>query len=120
MCALQFTTLRRIGIAPRSRFSRLCSVVMTLATMIWAAPGFAGGFTGAAPLATARYFHTASLLPSGKVLVIGGVLFNSGGSQKLASAELYDPVSDTWIPAASMSFARARHSVTSCPRANCW
>jgi hypothetical protein len=35
-----------------------------------------------------RYFHTATLLPNGKVLVLGGG-DNSGGI--LAAAELYTP-----------------------------
>ena len=38
-------------------------------------------------LNTARYYHTATLLPNGKVIVAGGGVF--GGV--LASAELYDP-----------------------------
>jgi len=39
----------------------------------------------------ARHDHTATLLTSGKVLVNSGY----GGSQPLASAELYDAVSNT-------------------------
>src|SRR5262245_24205431 len=42
-------------------------------------------------LATARWFHTATLLPNGKVLVAGG--WDASGA--LASAELYDPASGT-------------------------
>jgi len=38
-------------------------------------------------MATDRYFHTATLLPSGKVLVGGG--WNSDNGE-LSSAELYD------------------------------
>jgi hypothetical protein len=43
-------------------------------------------WTPTGSMATDRYFHTATLLPSGKVLVAGGV--DRAGS--LSSAELYD------------------------------
>ena len=46
-----------------------------------------GTWTGANALTTARYNHTATLLPNGKVLVAGGQ--NSGGV--LTGAEVYDP-----------------------------
>ena len=52
-------------------------------------------------LDTARYRHTATLLPNGKVLVAGG--FNS---LILASAELYDPASGTWTATGSLATAR--------------
>lgn len=55
----------------------------------------------------ARTVHTATLLPSGKVLVVGGR--NVG---PIRSAELYDPVSGTWHAAASMSTARVGHTMT--------
>ena len=44
-----------------------------------------GTWTATGSLATARYIHTATLLPNGKVLVAGGN--DTGGA--LASAELY-------------------------------
>ena len=44
-------------------------------------------FENTGSLNTARYLHTATLLPNGKVLVAGG--FNTGLSS-LASSELYD------------------------------
>src|ERR1700692_3527770 len=50
---------------------------------------FTFGNTGS--LGTAREYHTATLLPNGKVLVAGG--YNGGF---LASAELYDPAIGTW------------------------
>ncbi|KFA91342.1 kelch repeat-containing protein, partial [Archangium violaceum] len=46
----------------------------------------------APPLDTARAAHTATLLPSGKVLLAGG----RHGSTPLRSAELYDPAEGTW------------------------
>ena len=64
----------------------------------------------AASLATARTSHTATLLPSGQVLVVGGY---NGGYQ--ASAELYDPASNTWRAAASLASARAYHTATLLP-----
>src|SRR5208337_1785100 len=44
----------------------------------------------------------ATLLSSGQVLIAGG--FGSTGA--LASAELYDPTSNSWNPAGNMSFSR--------------
>lgn len=56
-------------------------------------------------LNTARYYHTAALLKSGKVLVIGGP-----GS--LTSCELYDPLKGTWSTAASTNSGRYLHTST--------
>jgi N-acetylneuraminic acid mutarotase len=68
----------------------------------------------AGSLANARYAHTATLLPSGKVLVAGG---NDGTaiSSYLASTELYDPVTNTWVPSGSLAVAREGHSATLLP-----
>jgi hypothetical protein len=62
----------------------------------------------------ARAYHAAALLPNGKVLVVGGSS-TADGLGSLASAELYDPASGTWSPAASMSMARAALSATALP-----
>ena len=67
----------------------------------------------AASMSTARERHTATLLPSGQVLVAGGE--NQHGGHALASAELYDPASNTWSPAGSMSTARRLTSATLLP-----
>jgi hypothetical protein len=53
-----------------------------------------------------RAYHTATLLPDGKVLVAGGV---SDVSVSLASAEIYDPVSASWSATGAMSSPRAGH-----------
>ena len=70
-------------------------------TGTWAATG---------GLTTGRYIHTATLLPTGKVLVAGGF----DGAQ-LASAELYDSVTGAWTFAGSMTTKRAGHTATILP-----
>jgi Galactose oxidase, central domain/Kelch motif len=69
-----------------------------------------GTWTATGSLATERVGHTATLLPNGKVLVVGG----SYGSQ-LASAELYEPASGTWTATGSPATERAYHTATLLP-----
>lgn len=65
-------------------------------------------FTVTGPMTTGRFFHTATLLGNGKVLITGGL--NSGVS--LPTAELYDPTTKTFAPAGSMSVVRMGHTAT--------
>jgi len=65
----------------------------------------AGKLSLGANLITARSNHSAVLLPNGLVLVAGG----ASGSTTLKSAELYDPVKNTWTATADMSTARSGH-----------
>jgi hypothetical protein len=60
------------------------------------------------PLNTARYAHTATLMPNGKVLAVGGD--NTNGT--LAGAELYDPAGGTWTITATMTYSRSYHTAT--------
>jgi Galactose oxidase, central domain/Kelch motif len=55
-----------------------------------------------------RGYHTATLLPNGKVLVVAG----SQSNHILASAELYDPRTRTWSPAGTLRMARSLHTAT--------
>src|ERR1041385_7501526 len=66
-----------------------------------------GSWTATGSLAVARYVHTATLLPNGKVLVAGGY----NGSY-LTSAELYDPATGTWTATGSLSTARDSPTAT--------
>jgi hypothetical protein len=68
-------------------------------------------WTAVAPMAAARDFHTATLLPNGQVLVAGGA--NETGA--LPSAELYAPVANTWTSAAALKAARNGHTATLLP-----
>jgi hypothetical protein len=61
-------------------------------------------------MASRRYSHTAALLNDGRVLIAGGE--NGPPFVPMASAELYDPVTDTFTDAASMSTPRASHTAT--------
>jgi len=70
------------------------------------------------PLATRREYHTATLLRTGKVLVVGGYGaagsggFGAAGPQALNSAELYDPSTGNWTATGSLTTARWFHTAT--------
>ena len=70
-----------------------------------------GVFNNTGSLATARSYHTATLLPNGEVLVAGGY----DGNSYPASTELYDPASGTWAATGSLASARAGHTATLLP-----
>ena len=72
-----------------------------------------GSWSSTGSLGTARLYITATLLPSGKVLVPGGANFNAGGS--LSSAELYDPATGSWSSTGSLGTAREYHTTTLLP-----
>ncbi|MFP2905142.1 Ig-like domain-containing protein, partial [Pyxidicoccus sp. 3LFB2] len=63
-----------------------------------------GTWTATGSLASGRYYFTATLLPGGSVLVLGG--------EGIASAERYDPATGTWAAAGTMSRGRTFHSAT--------
>jgi Galactose oxidase, central domain/Kelch motif len=62
-------------------------------------------------MATARVQHTATLLPSGKVLVAGGHHARS----HVRSAELYDPATGTWTTTGRLNTKRGAHTATLLP-----
>ena len=67
-----------------------------------------GTFSPAGSMGTARSSHTATLLGDGTVLVTGG---KGTGAATLASAEIYDPATDTFSPTvAPMTEGRAFHA----------
>jgi hypothetical protein len=60
-----------------------------------------GTWSATGSLNTARYDHTATLLPNGTVVVAGGE------PEELVSAELYDPATGTWSVTGSLNDGRA-------------
>jgi WD40 repeat protein len=75
-----------------------------------------GTFAPTGSLNTARYDHTATLLPNGEALVVGGLGVN-GVYASLASAELYDPQHGNGRSAVtgSMSVGRDKFTATLLP-----
>jgi hypothetical protein len=73
----------------------------------------AGSWTRTGSMATAREFHTATLLPNGKVLVAGG---SDGFNTASNSVELYDPANGIWTATGNGSLIQR----TCCPQASYW
>jgi N-acetylneuraminic acid mutarotase len=71
-------------------------------------PSIDGTWTVTGSLNTGRFLHTATLLPSGLVLVVGGI----DPDTTLRSAELYDPASGSWTSTGSLNTGRFRHTAT--------
>src|SRR5271167_5229916 len=92
-------------------FIALLAVAFSLAlTAFHDAPPAAsrvGSVTPAAPMLEPRSGHSATLLPDGKVLIVGGMRRNQDFYR---SAELYDPAIGKFQPAGEMSLARVGHA----------
>ncbi|WP_071905191.1 kelch repeat-containing protein [Cystobacter ferrugineus] len=74
-----------------------------------------GVWQAAASMNSVRNSHTATLLPNGKVLVVGGSRRVNSEYVGVDTAELYDPATDTWSAAGSMSAPRYYHTATLLP-----
>jgi uncharacterized repeat protein (TIGR01451 family) len=68
-------------------------------------------WTATGSMTDARYAHTATLLPDGRVLAAGG--FVSGSA--LSGAEVYDPATGAWSPTGDLNAARYWHTATLLP-----
>lgn len=76
-------------------------------------PGATWAATGG--LNVGRHSHTATRLPDGRVLVIGGITGGVGNTSVLASCELYDPTAGSWSLTGSLAQGRSAHTATLLP-----
>ena len=74
-----------------------------------------GQWTLTGALHTARASHTATLLPSGQVLVAGGFGGSALSQLSLASTEVYNPATGQWVPTAALNTPRVEHTATLLP-----
>jgi len=75
----------------------------------------AGTFTPLKNLIVPREFHTATLLPDGRVLIAGGFSFGNGPFSTWDSAEIYDRSTNAFVSTGSMTAARQMHTATLLP-----
>ena len=71
----------------------------------------AGTWSATANLNKSVIFHTATLLPSGKVLIAGG----NDAFISLDKGQLYDPATGTWSYTSNLNTARDSHTATLLP-----
>ena len=77
-------------------------------------------WTALPSLTTPRMRHTATALADGRVLIVGGQYYvydqSQGSTAKTtATAELYDPVTETFTPTGSLAAPRYSHTATLLP-----
>ncbi len=96
---------------PRLFCLAIASAALTLCFAPWTRAGGDeyGTFTAVGEMNSPRSYHTATLLPNGKVLIVGG---RRTIREELDSAELYDPALHKFIPTGKMLSAREGHTAT--------
>jgi hypothetical protein len=95
----------RVLIAGGHRFNHPASAIATAEIYDPAT----GVFTSTGSMNVSRQDHTATLLPSGRVLIAGGYNQSQTG---LETAEIYDPATGTFAPTGSMAAGRGNHTAT--------
>ena len=88
--------------AIRNRIILFVGILVFISTFIVACGG-----TAANSMGFERYHHTVTLMPDGKVLVVGGLDSKGIG---IGNGEIYDPSLDSWSPTGIMVTPRGSHS----------
>jgi N-acetylneuraminic acid mutarotase len=70
-----------------------------------------GTWTHTDHMTNARWGHSMTLLPDGRVLVAGGNT-RAAPEEATRTAEIYDPATGAWSPTGNMNIARAFHAAT--------
>ena len=70
-------------------------------------------FSLAGNMNATRLFHTATLLPDGTLLVVGGA--PDYYADPIKSVDLFDPARNIFLPTNQLAFARCKHSATLLP-----
>jgi N-acetylneuraminic acid mutarotase len=93
---------------------RLVAIVLVAVASLamWLQVDSAYLWLSAGDMSNGRSQHTATVLPDGRVLVVGGI---SAAGVYLASADIYNPTTNSWTAAAPMASARAYHTATVLP-----
>lgn len=68
-----------------------------------------GTFAPTGMMTVARFFHTATRLTDGRVLITGGTL-PTDARDSLATSEIFDPATNTFTASSDMQLARRSHS----------
>jgi hypothetical protein len=71
-----------------------------------------GTWTATNPMSTARASLSLIRLSDGRVLAAGGWFYVAGSWTNLASAEIFDPATNTWSPTGAMAATRGDYTMT--------
>lgn len=108
------TFTRQAEMATPMAVPAICGIAIALVTLAAAAaPARAGTFSLTGDIDPARQYHTATLLPNGKVLVAGG--YGSGGVGWLIDCQLYDPQKGAFGLTGRLTTRRDAHTATLLP-----